>query len=63
VALVWTIFTNDRAQPAPDFVAGYDQELIIGIHDSLGREVPKALEPARLLVTELERAAPSTVKN
>jgi hypothetical protein len=57
VALIWTIFTNDRAQPAPDLVAGHDQELMFGVHDSLGRDVPEALEPALLLVTELERAA------
>jgi hypothetical protein len=62
VALVWAIFTNDRAQPAPDFVAGYDQELLTTINDSLRREAPKALDPARLLVIELERAAPATPK-
>jgi hypothetical protein len=62
VALVWAIFTNDRAQPAPDFVAGYDQELLTTIHNLVRREAPKALDPARLLIIELERAAPATPK-
>ena len=57
MALLWVIFTNDRAQPAPDFVVGYDQELLTTIHDSVHRDAPKALDPARVLVMELERAA------
>jgi hypothetical protein len=57
MALLWVIFTDDRAQPAPDFVAGHDQELLTMVHNSVHRDGPKALDPALVLVKELERAA------
>ena len=43
------------AQPVPDYVGGYDQELLLEVERALDREVPGALEPALLLCDEIEQ--------
>ncbi len=43
-----------RALPAPDFAAGYDQDLLIDVERLTGAEVPIALDPAFLLADEIK---------
>ncbi len=46
-----------RALPAPDFAGGYDQDLLGDVDRLLNESVPSALEPAMLLVDEIDAAS------
>ena len=61
VTVVW--LDGPRAAPAPDFAAGYDQELLIDVERLTGSELPSVLEPAMALAGEIEagnRELPAT---
>jgi hypothetical protein len=67
VALVAGIWLDGpRAAPAPDFAAGYDQDLLMDVERLTSSEMPLALEPAMLLAGEIEkgtrRATPAGTK-
>jgi len=49
---IWMDVT--RALPAPDFAAGYDQDLLRDVERLTEAQTPIALEPAFLLVDEIK---------
>jgi hypothetical protein len=59
VALVLIIclffFVENSKAPTPDFAAGSDQELLIGIERALRRDYPEALAPAAVIDGEIGR--------
>ena len=59
VAGIWR--DGPRTAPAPDFAAGYDPELLIDVENLTRTEVPLALEPAMLLVGEIEAGTGRTI--
>lgn len=50
------LFLRNDAQPAPDFAAGSDQELLVGIERALRNDIPEALQPLTLITDELDAA-------
>jgi hypothetical protein len=57
VVLVLILNPNHTQSVVPDFAAGHDQELLVGIERSLNRELPQALQPVSILTQELDNAA------
>ena len=57
VVLVLVVVTfwleSPRALPAPDFAAGYDQDLLADVESLTNRPVTLALEPALILADEI----------
>ena len=58
IIAVGILIDRTPAVPAPDFAAGYDQELLTDVERSVARDVPLALDAAFLLVEEMERGNP-----
>ncbi len=57
-ASLW--FGRSRALPAPDFAAGYDQDLLLDVQRLTEVETSLALQPAQVLADEI---AGTTLKN
>ncbi len=55
VTAVGLWFGRARALPATDFVAGYDQDLLLDVQRLTKVDTSLALEPAQLLVGEIKR--------
>jgi hypothetical protein len=54
--IVMTVLFSERPKPPmPDFAAGYDQELLLGVGRMINQNVPAALEPAALLTKEITK--------
>lgn len=51
VAAIW--LDGPRALPAPDFAAGYDQDLLLEVERLTEAQTSLALEPAQLLAREI----------
>ncbi len=49
VVLCIFFFVQSSKAPTPDFAAGSDQELLIGIERALSRDYPEAFDPAVVL--------------
>jgi hypothetical protein len=56
IVLVLILNPNHSQSIVPDFAAGHDQELLVGVERSLNRELPQALQPAVILTQELDNA-------
>ncbi|MBZ5496076.1 MAG: hypothetical protein LAP85_06705 [Acidobacteriia bacterium] len=52
VAGIWLL--SPRALPAPDFAAGYDQDLLVDVERLTDSQMPLALEPAMILADEIK---------
>ncbi len=51
-----TIAVSERPKPPmPDFAAGYDQDLLVGVGRMINQNVPAALEPAALITKEITK--------
>jgi hypothetical protein len=53
LAVLALLVEGPRALPAPDFAAGYDQELLSDVDRLTEAEAPLALEPALILANEI----------
>jgi hypothetical protein len=49
------LFSERPKPPMPDFAAGYDQDLLVGVGRMLNQNVPAALEPAALITKEIAK--------
>ena len=54
---------SPKASPVPDFAGGYDQDLLCDVERLTADEAPVALQPAYILVTEIQNAGESKVMN
>jgi hypothetical protein len=56
VLIVMTMLFSERPKPPmPDFAAGYDQDLLVGVGRMINQNVPAALEPAALITKEITK--------
>ncbi|MGD0309053.1 MAG: hypothetical protein ABSC02_07165 [Acidobacteriota bacterium] len=56
VLIVMTMLFSERPKlPMPDFAAGYDQDLLVGVSRMINQNVPAALEPAALITKEITK--------
>jgi hypothetical protein len=52
VVLCILFFVQSSKAPTPDFAAGSDQDLLIGIERALSRQYPEAFDPAIVIVPD-----------
>lgn len=54
VIVAGVLLRQPQSLPAPDFAAGYDQDLLIDVEQMIDFEEPLALDPAMLIAEEIE---------
>jgi hypothetical protein len=54
-------FVENSRAPTPDFAAGADQELLVGIERALSRDYPEALAPAAVIDGVIERTSNTAI--
>ena len=55
VIVMTMVFREPPQPPKPDFAAGYDQDLLVGVGRMINQNVPAALEPAALITKEITK--------
>jgi hypothetical protein len=54
ILVCFFLFTDKTKLPAPDFAAGADHSLLVGVEQALYQDIPEALAPAAALVQEIK---------